>query len=467
MPQSLVFGVMRLKGLKSFLSYCVLFVAACMVAACSTVSPTFQDNCLPPPAPVCNPGQFTSTLIDTTYPAQGGTYHRITMLPEFVSTHAQDFALAFIPAQGKLQAMITTSRLNAKPDGHGIAVQRMFTTTLGANVRRDYSAPLEVLTEPALTPFGSAFYSAKDQKVYLAGKAPNQDPNDFDLYVADAKWTNSELELVNVQRIAELSTSSYFDSHPTLSHDGLTLYFASDRAGGQGGVDLWYATRSSVTTTTWTKPQPLGTTINTLCDEITPHIDLNGDLLFASNGHSTVGGYDLFRAKAMSQGFDIAQNLGKPVNTKRDEFYPFALHDTAFFYASSQFTDLRGTNLYVLTKTKIPAPIVARNERPAERPSENPPQRPSREDSIRDARQAAERERLMETPATVHGQITQGNERSPADRAEIFVRDNQTQQEIDRDTVGPDGEFSLTLEKGRVYDVGAESGNTFYAYPPH
>jgi outer membrane protein OmpA-like peptidoglycan-associated protein len=87
----------------------------------------------------------------------------------------------------------------------------------------------------------------------------------------------------------------------------------------------------------------------------------------------------------------------------------------------------------------------------------------TRQDSLREARLEQERQRLYREPATVRGQITRGADNAPAQGAEIFVRDNATQQELQRKELGPQGEFSIKLEKGRVYDIGAETGETFYA----
>jgi outer membrane protein OmpA-like peptidoglycan-associated protein len=248
--------------------------------------------------------------------------------------------------------------------------------------------------------------------------------------------------------LTSLNQTNYFESQPSLTKDGKTMYFASDRKGGQGGVDIWTSTR--IRGDEWSQPQALGTTINTLCDEITPFVNASGTLIFASNGHSTVGGYDLFQAQALGNGFDIAQNLGKPVNTKYDEYYPFAATDSTFYYASSQPASYLGVNLFVLLSSRIGLREVA--DRPR-----------TKEDSLREALLVAERERLYNEPATVHGQITRGADKTPAQGAEIFVRDNATQQEIVREELGPKGEFSIKLEKGKVYDIGAETGETFYA----
>lgn len=426
-----------------------VMVGMLLFSACTPPPVVTRENCLPPQLPSCKPGVFNETLLDTNYPGAGEVYHQIKLLPEFVNTNGHDHALAMIKAGAKSYAMVTSSRSYAETADHGVTVQRLFLSEINPSVQ--FGKVAEILPSSGPEPFGSAFYHEKEGRLYYAGKSKDPDPNDYDLFVAKPVWHGTDLELTEIRSLVTLNERYYFDSHPSLSVDGLTIYFASDRRGGQGGVDLWYATRSSINSDSWSQPQPLGNTINTPCDEITPFINAAGRLIFASNGHRTVGGYDLFEAKPLGNGFDIVQNLGKPINTEADEYYPFAATDSTFYYASSQRAMFEGVNLYVLTSTMIPGRSIAQN------------QGNRHEDSIRNAQSEAERRRLYNEPATIHGRITQGKNRSPANGAELFVRNNETQEEILRDSLGPNGEFTLKLDKGKIYDVGAETSESFFA----
>jgi peptidoglycan-associated lipoprotein len=427
--------------MRSFLYLALLF----SLAACTAPMHVQQQNCLPPPMPECKPGSYSETLIDTNYPGPGKIYQQIKLLPAYINTEANDHAIAVIRQGNTLQGLVTSSRMSAESGSPQPFEQKLYLTELSLS---KFAAASGLYRIDAPTPFGSAFYCEADGQLYFAAKAPNRDPNDYDLYVAKPEWKNGVFSLINARALSTLNEVNYFESQPTLTKDGRTIYFASDRKGGQGGVDIWYSTK--IRGDEWTKPQALGTTINTLCDEITPFVNSNGSLIFASNGHSTVGGYDLFQAAALGNGFDIAQNLGKPVNTKYDEYYPFAATDSTFYYASSQPASFAGVNLFVLLSSRIGGRAFA--ERPR-----------SREDSLREARLAQERERLYNEPATVHGKITRGSDNTPAQGAEIFVRESATQKEIERKELGSQGEFSIKLEKGKVYDIGAETGETFYA----
>lgn len=115
--------------------------------------------------------------------------------------------------------------------------------------------------------------------------------------------------------------SRYWDSQPSLSADGRTLFFASNRPGGQGNRDLWM---TSFNGTEWKSPVNLGTGINTPVDETTPFIHSNGStLFFSSQGHPGLGGYDLFVTERKANVWAPPQNLGYPINTHHDELSLF------------------------------------------------------------------------------------------------------------------------------------------------
>lgn len=101
------------------------------------------------------------------------------------------------------------------------------------------------------------------------------------------------------------------------------LYFASDREGGYGEMDIWYTTRAiSSDDMDFTYPINAGEAINTMGAEITPFYDLkNNTLYFSSNGKVTLGGWDVFQAKGALDQWAPAQNLGQPINSAADEFY--------------------------------------------------------------------------------------------------------------------------------------------------
>jgi outer membrane protein OmpA-like peptidoglycan-associated protein/tetratricopeptide (TPR) repeat protein len=105
-------------------------------------------------------------------------------------------------------------------------------------------------------------------------------------------------------------------SNPSLSRDGKTLYFSSNMPGSLGGVDIW---KVSVNGNDYGTPENLGAKINTEGNESFPFIaDDNSTLYFASSGKQGLGGYDVYMID-LAKGTD-AVNMGKPINTEKDDF---------------------------------------------------------------------------------------------------------------------------------------------------
>ncbi|HOY17580.1 MAG TPA: SPOR domain-containing protein [Haliscomenobacter sp.] len=101
------------------------------------------------------------------------------------------------------------------------------------------------------------------------------------------------------------------------------LYFASNRTGGRGGMDLWYAERPlSATGNSFSTPINLGAAVNTLGDEMTPYFSPGeGVLYFASNGQTSIGGFDIFSSRGELSNWAPADNLGLPYNSPADDYY--------------------------------------------------------------------------------------------------------------------------------------------------
>lgn len=117
--------------------------------------------------------------------------------------------------------------------------------------------------------------------------------------------------------ILPFNSKEFSTSNPSLSRDGKTLYFSSDRPGSLGGVDIWKVAINE--DGTYGEPQNLGNKVNTEGNESFPFIaDDNKTLYFASSGKQGLGGLDVFKID-LSNGGD-ASNLGKPVNSEKDDF---------------------------------------------------------------------------------------------------------------------------------------------------
>ena len=160
--------------------------------------------------------------------------------------------------------------------------------------------------------------------------------------------------LPDVHPLAAINSQGHFDSQPTLDPSGKHLYFVSDRPGGNGGTDIWYSSRPSTSSDDWSEPHPMPEPLKLRVMRFRPIFrpTIPTTLYFASNGHETVGGYDLFKAHIAGGRYSDPANLGKPINTASDEVFPTALNDTAFFWASNEPADEAGMNLYTITRTR-------------------------------------------------------------------------------------------------------------------
>ncbi len=135
-------------------------------------------------------------------------------------------------------------------------------------------------------------------------------------------------------------------THPFVIHKGQTeiLFFSSDRKGSIGGMDIWYMTRNASSSDyDFTLPQNAGPLINTIGDEITPYYDQSDKTLyFSSNGHATIGGFDIFKSKDTPDDWSNPENIGLPYNSSADDYY-FVKNEskTGGFFSSNRLFGLK------------------------------------------------------------------------------------------------------------------------------
>jgi outer membrane protein OmpA-like peptidoglycan-associated protein/tetratricopeptide (TPR) repeat protein len=148
--------------------------------------------------------------------------------------------------------------------------------------------------------------------------------------------------------------TKYTETQPSLSADGKTLYFASDRPGGKGFVDLWVSHWKE--DGKWTTPVNLGDTVNTRGSEMSPFIHPDGRTLYlASDGHLGLGGYDLFVCRLDSNGhWTKPENLGYPINTNKDEFGLIVNSTGSRAYFASDIGENNGRDIYYFD---LPIPV--------------------------------------------------------------------------------------------------------------
>jgi hypothetical protein len=118
-------------------------------------------------------------------------------------------------------------------------------------------------------------------------------------------------------KIPGFNSDKFSCMHPTWNKDGNIMVFASDMPGGYGGKDLYMV---SYKDKKWGKPVNLGDKVNSTGDEVFPHIAADQTLYFASNGLLGFGGLDVYFATFANDAWDNVKNLGKPINTSKDDY---------------------------------------------------------------------------------------------------------------------------------------------------
>lgn len=175
---------------------------------------------------------------------------------------------------------------------------------------------------PAFSPDGKTLVFARGN----TGK--KKGTTDVKLYLSrnvNGKWTEP--------RYIPVNDSLAWDGSPAFSRDGKTLYFASNRKGGFGGIDL-YSTNMDASGR-FSRPVNMGAAINTAGDEMFPYVSPENKLYFASDGHPGLGKLDLFVA-SRSQGVISVENMGIPFNSPQDDFALVYLDDESGFFSSNR-----------------------------------------------------------------------------------------------------------------------------------
>ena len=143
---------------------------------------------------------------------------------------------------------------------------------------------------------------------------------------------------------------SYF--HPAITPGGERLFFVSDQPGGIGGTDIYYVNRRE--DGSWDATVNAGAGINTAANELFPTF-YETNLYFSSNGHEGLGGLDIYIFKSTG-----VENLGKPINSEKDDLV-FSARDNRGFFSSNRYgSDDIFSYEYKLVKISINGELLHR-----------------------------------------------------------------------------------------------------------
>lgn len=193
---------------------------------------------------------------------------------------------------------------------------------------------------------GPASFDAKNNYLYfsqnLAPESKKKGNKKFHLKISRAIISNGK-----IVKAAPISINGdYFsNTHPCITSDGKKLFFASDRPGGYGGMDLYYVLLDDDGEVIG-DPINMGDKVNTSQNELFPSFNESENLLFfASDGHPGLGGLDVYVAKMNNSGVPYGiDNLGTPINSNRDDFSFVSNDDQTFGYFASNRSLKDGTD---------------------------------------------------------------------------------------------------------------------------
>lgn len=202
---------------------------------------------------------------------------------------------------------------------------------------------------------GTPSFTADGQTLYYAAEGKGDALGSSDIYIASRQGRDWSAP---VNPGFPLNTDAW-DAHPSIAADGRVLYFASNRDGGQGGIDIWRSERDQ--SGLWKVPVNLGPAVNTPGDEVSPFIAADGrTLYFASDGLPGLGGTDMFMTQFLAGAWTTPVNLGRPLNSpENDEFFALDAEGKIVYFASRRSGGAGGLDLYRAEPNPYPPdPVV-------------------------------------------------------------------------------------------------------------
>ncbi|MBS4066828.1 MAG: OmpA family protein [Chitinophagaceae bacterium] len=258
---------------------------------------------------------------------------------------------SFAPAQlnGNRFVVTSTATDTAAAVGANPNRNRLFYTTYN-NGSFDYSEEVQIEGANAQMQQGAATVTADGNHLFFTQWIKENNKTTAAVYHA-AKTTNG---WGNVQAVTTINKEGFSSKQPSVTADGKYLFFASNMQGGNGGFDIWYAPLNADGTTG--TPVNAGAAVNTEADEQSPfYHNSSSTLVFSSNGHLGMGGFDLFTSKGAVGSWNAVENAGHPVNSSRDDVYFFAA-EGAPLLTKAIFSSDRGSDCCLQNYTVTKAP---------------------------------------------------------------------------------------------------------------
>lgn len=233
-------------------------------------------------------------------------------------------------------------------------------------------------------------------------------------------------EWMEPKKLQKPINTTYFESSISITADGSTMYFISERPGGYGRGDI-YVTRKTGENS-WSKPENVGEVINTPKDEKFVFVHPNGStIFFASEGHLTMGSYDIFKSELKDGAWTEPVNLGYPINTVNEESTFSMTGDNKKLLISAEYDNTMGerdiyeidlSNVKILDILNIDSDLLSEKAN-----------------------------------AVVHGHVRVEKNAKNVRYAEITVMDSKGEKELYKGMSDKNGYFEFSLPFGSNYII--------------
>jgi outer membrane protein OmpA-like peptidoglycan-associated protein/tetratricopeptide (TPR) repeat protein len=231
----------------------------------------------------------------------------------------------------------TALRPNSDRSSNVEFVEEIYITYKDKN-KGQWSQPKQVKVNTKFN-VGTAGISPDGHKMLIFIGGLNNTGSIYSIEKSGKDWTTPTLFGNNVN-------SKYLETTASITPDGKTIYFASDRPGGFGGLDIYKVVQNE--DGSWSKPMNLGPEINTAEDEDAPFIHPDQrTLFFTSTGHNSMGGRDIFKTVLIGGKWKKPENMGFPINTpNNDNYFTLTADGSKGYFSSDRPGGAGGQDIY-------------------------------------------------------------------------------------------------------------------------
>lgn len=412
------------------------------------------------PEQKCSPTEWNGTKFDTSYYNSGKNYYYVLKQVEGLNSHNQEYSVYLEDAvySNDLKQKAYFATISDGTNQRIFSIDKMFDKKTMTQSNDKFKVNDELFKEIKGN-MGFPVYIAPNRLIIALTQNNALSTNGQQLLPFEATIGQSRLNIANDTNLNQITTNLpsenqhlIWESQPTLDKINNILFFASDRIGGYGGVDIWYMKKNG---DDWGEPINCGPYVNSSCDDITPFVSpTKRKLYFSTEARDNVGGYDIFKIDytikdGMPQFNSEPTNMGSPINTKYDEISPNFpdYSDNYFYFSSDQDGDY---DIYVLEK-------VFKNGQDSVEYKQEEKKKP---DEALDV--ALKEDTLIINPNfNLEGIVKDNRTNKPVENVDVTVKKDEETTPHKSTKTNVEGKYRFELTKGHQYEVEVKNDTLF------